>query len=67
LGDFDAMRIIGRQDDDTFNEFRAIYDILHDSTYVRVVILKDNLSGKPDESFINDCDNIVRSIQFSNQ
>jgi hypothetical protein len=25
------------------------------------------LSGKPDESFINDCDNIVRSIQFSNK
>jgi hypothetical protein len=65
--DIEAIRIVGRQDGDTFNEFRAIYDILHDSTYVRVVILKDNLSGKPDESFINDCDNIVRSIQFSNK
>ena len=63
--DIEAMRIIGRTESDTLNEFRAIYDILHDSTYVRVVILMDNISGKPDESFINDCDNIVRSIRFA--
>ena len=62
---FDAMRIVGRTESDTLNEFRAIYDILYDSTYIRVVILKDNISGKPDESFINDCDNIVRSIRFA--
>ena len=64
---FDAIRIIGRQDGDSFNEFRVIYDILHDTTYIRVVIFKDNLNGKPDESFINDCDNIVRSIRFTLQ
>ena len=64
---FDAIRIIGRQDGDSFNEFRVIYDILHDNTYIRVVIFKDNLNGKPDESFINDCDNIVRSIRFTLQ
>ena len=41
----------GRTESDTLNEFRAVYDILHDSTYIRVVIFKDNWSGKPSASF----------------
>lgn len=62
---FDAIRIVGRSNHDNFNEFRAIYDILHGSTYVRIVIYKDNLSGKPDESFIKECNSIVSTIRFS--
>lgn len=62
FNDFDAIRIVGSKESDSFSEFRAVYDILHGSTYIRVAILSDNLTGKPDDSFINDCDDIVRSI-----
>ena len=63
---FNATRMAGKTDADSFNEFRAIYDILHGTTYIRVVVLKDNLSGKPDESSIDECDRIVSSIRFDN-
>lgn len=65
--DFDAIRIVGRTSGNNLNAFRAYYDILHGSTYVRIAIYSENLAGKPSESFIKSGDDIVGTIRFSEE
>lgn len=61
---FHAIRTIGRAHEDHSKKFRAYYDILNGSTYVRVAVITDTMKGEPDSVFLNYCDNIVKSIRF---
>lgn len=62
---FNALRIVGKAPGDDFGQFRVYYDILRNGTFIRVAIITDNLSGKPDDSHIKSWEDIVRSIEFT--
>ena len=65
FNEFKAVRIVGKTEDDGFFKYRAYYDILHNGTKIRIAVIEDNLTGKPYDSFIKDCNELVRSIQFT--
>ena len=65
FNEFKAVRIVGKTEDDSFNKYRAYYDILHNGTYIRIAVIEDNLTGKPNDSFLEACNELVRSIQFT--